>query len=383
MQKLRVGVIFGGRSAEKEVSLNSGRHVFTILDRSRFDPIAIFMDGQGRLWNIPLPLVLQNTTADIEARLSEAARVPYEQLKEKIDVAFLTTFGKYGEDGCLQGLLELLGIPYTGSGVLGAALGSDKAMQRVLMAENPRINVPTYLVLREHEIRPERSRGTTNDAPRSFDKLRMTKKIVVKPMREGSTIGVTVVKKPEELEAALETAFQYDTAALVEPYLVGLEFSCVVLDGDPAQALLPTETVHDGEIFTYRDKYMPGGSQKITPARLPEEKLKEVQTMCVETFQTLGFRGYARIDGFVLNEPIDLGNFKSPSPPEADPPSAETSLREYKNGTVLITDPNVFSGMAPSSWTFHQAASAGMTPTELLTKIIDFAIQRDPSTSSG
>ena len=135
MRKLRVGVIFGGRSAEKEVSLNSGRHVFNILDRSRFEPVAIFMDARARLWNIPLTLVLQNTTADIAARLGEAERLPYESLKDRMDVAFLTTFGKYGEDGCLQGLLELLDIPYNGSGVLGSAIGMDKVVQKQILKQ--------------------------------------------------------------------------------------------------------------------------------------------------------------------------------------------------------------------------------------------------------
>ncbi len=360
MQKLRVGVFLGGKSAEKEVSLNSGRHVFTILDRARFEPITIFMDGHAQLWNIPLMLVLQNTTADIEARLEEAEQLPYESLKERIDIAFLTTFGKYGEDGCLQGLLELLGVPYTGSGVLGASLGTDKAMQRVLMRQNPKINVPPYLIV-------------LNDEQITSYQLPVTSyPIVVKPTREGSTIGVTVVHKAEELRIALDTAFQYDAAALVEPYLRGLEFSCVVLDGNPPEALPPTETLHEDEIFSYHDKYMPGVSKKITPARVSAEKLKEITAMCVETFTTLGLSGYARIDGFVLTEPIDVNAFGSPS----------TGLRdyrvmipraEYQAGTILITDPNVFSGMAPSSWTFHQAAAVGMTPTQLLTKIIERA----------
>lgn len=363
MSKLRVGVIFGGKSAEKEVSLNSGRHVFHILDRSRFEPMAIFMDSKARLWNIPLTLVLQNTTTDIETRLTEAERLQYELLKERIDVAFLTTFGKYGEDGCLQGLLELVGVPYTGSGVLGAALGSDKAMQRVLLCQNAKINIPPYVVV-PRSLDSARDDGKGNPLTGSGT---IQFPVVVKPTREGSTIGVTVVHKPEELQPALEMALQYDTAAVVEPYLHGLEFSCVVLDGNPPRALPPTETLHKSEIFSYHDKYMPGSSQKITPARLLTEKLAEVQTMCVETFQTLGMRGYARIDGFVLSEQLETPNNELPYARSRD---------VYPAGTVLITDPNVFSGMAPSSWTFHQAAAVDMTPTQLLTRIVDSAIEK-------
>jgi len=129
--KLRVGVILGGRSSEHEISLESGRHIFQTLDPLRFDASAVYMDRAGRLWEIGLPLLVQNTTQDIEARLeTDARRLPFEALRDRFDIVYIGLHGKFGEDGCLQGLLELLDMPYVGSGVLGSALGMDKAAQR-------------------------------------------------------------------------------------------------------------------------------------------------------------------------------------------------------------------------------------------------------------
>src|SRR4030042_4099745 len=156
MKKLRVGVILGGMSSEREVSLNSGRNVYDNLDREAFDPKAVFMDGLGRLWVIPWQLISQNTTTDITERLEkEARRVSYEGLKDEIDFAFISLHGKFGEDGCLQGLLELLGIPYTGPGVLASALGMDEHIQqRILQASG--IGVPESVLIHETEWQNDR-----------------------------------------------------------------------------------------------------------------------------------------------------------------------------------------------------------------------------------
>jgi len=185
VNRLRVGVILGGISSEKEVSLNSGRNVYDSLDRESYKPVPIFMDGAGGLWEIPWQLISQNTTTDITERLgNEARRIPYEKLKEEIDFAFLSLHGKYGEDGCIQGLLELLGIPYTGAGVLASALGMDKHMQQRIL-ESEGIGVP-------------RSKAVyVKDWQKNQKEIikKVTNQIGIpcftKPSREGSSIGVT------------------------------------------------------------------------------------------------------------------------------------------------------------------------------------------------
>ena len=150
-RKLRVGVVLGGMSSEKEISLESGRNIYFNLNPSKYEGIPLFLDSQGGFWQIPLQLLVQNTTVDIVGRLEgEATRIAYEELKSVVDFVYIGLHGKYGEDGCLQGLLELLGLPYIGSGVMASAIGMDKHMQRRLLA-SAGLRVPKYLVVSERE----------------------------------------------------------------------------------------------------------------------------------------------------------------------------------------------------------------------------------------
>ena len=210
-EKLRVAVIMGGMSSEKEVSLESGRNIFSKMDRQRFIPLAVFMDSQARLWEIPLKLLMRNSTRDIEEDLEgEAQRLPYESLKEKTDVVCLGLHGKYGEDGCIQGLLELLGIPYTGSGVLASALGMDKYVCRRIFAMNG-IDVPATVPV---------SRRAWESAARAELLDRVTAEIgfpcIVKPTREGCSTAVKKVVSREGVAAAVTAALEWDNVALVE-----------------------------------------------------------------------------------------------------------------------------------------------------------------------
>ncbi|MBA4422966.1 MAG: hypothetical protein C0390_07660, partial [Syntrophus sp. (in: bacteria)] len=200
-QKIRVGIIMGGLSSEKEVSLESGRNIFSKIDRRQYDPIPIFMDSQAALWEIPLKLLMRNSTSDIAENLAEEAKpIPYESLKAYVDVVCLGLHGKYGEDGCMQGLLELLGVPYTGSGVLASAIGMDKYVCRRILEING-IDVPK----------------TTPVARRRWDMDRkavveeIVREIgfpcVVKPCREGCSTAVKKVVAAESLPVALDEAF--------------------------------------------------------------------------------------------------------------------------------------------------------------------------------
>lgn len=344
-EKLRVGVIFGGLSAEKEVSLTSGRNAYQMLDRTFFSPIPIFLDKEAKFWKIPESLVIRNTCKEIEENLETkgAIFIPYESLAEYIDFAFLATHGKYGDDGCLQGLLELLKIPYTGSGVLSAAIGMDKPMQRKLMSMfEDKIISPDYVTAGAEEWENNR------DPFIEMLEKKFGYPMVVKPTREGSTNGVGKIEKKEDFPPAMEQAFKFDNTLLIEPFLKGREFSCVVIGNEEPQAFLPTETKHGGDIFTYDHKYLPGASEKITPMEIEENVIKEIQRQAAATYKALECKTLARIDGFVVD-----GN------------------------RVLITDPNsgASTGLGPSSWTFHQAALAGFPPKEFLTKLIEFALE--------
>ena len=342
MEKLKVGVIFGGMSSEKEVSLNSGRNVYDNLDVERYARAPIFMDDEGKLWIIPWQLISQNTTTDIAEHLAlEARRIAYEDLKKEIDFAFISLHGKYGDDGCIQGLLELLKIPYTGPGVLASALGMDKYLQQKILKEAG-LDVPRGIVIREEEWGANREKVTENllkEIPLPF---------FIKPTREGSSVGVNVIRDQESLHRGIQEALLWDKAALVEEYLDGMEFSSIVLEEEGDIQILGVTEIHpQSGYYTYDDKYMPGRCRKFTPPKnICADKVAEIKKEVARAFVALGFRSYGRIDGFLL-----------------------------KDGRVLITDPNSSSGMAPSSFFFEQAACAGMLPGMIISKLIDNAVR--------
>ena len=341
MELLRVGIILGGMSSEKEVSLNSGRNVYDNLDAEKYEGVPIFMDSDACLWVIPWQLVSQNTTTDISEHLErDARRISYEQLRDEIDFAFISLHGKYGDDGCIQGLLEILGIPYTGPGVLASALGMDKSVQqKILRAAG--INVPESMVIGEDEWLQDNGRVKKKIAE-TFDIP-----FVVKPAREGSSMGVTIVRNTDMLEDGMTDAFKLDRYVLVEEYLTGVEFSCIVLEREGRPCILGVTEIHpQSDFYSYDDKYMPGRCSKFTPPRnIPAEVVDRIKADVIKAFETLGFRSYGRIDGFVLED-----------------------------GRVLITDPNSSSGMAPSSFFFEQAAEAGMLPSMILSELIEISI---------
>jgi D-alanine-D-alanine ligase len=336
---VRVGVLLGGRSSEREVSLASGRQAFYNLDSTKYTGVALFMDVHGRLWRLPEKLLVQNTTTDIAARVeADAERIRYDDLPDLIDVAFVALHGKYGDDGCIQGLLEMLDVPYTGSGVLPCALSLDKPYAHRLL-QQAGVEVARELVISEAEWRADAAAVSTRiEAELGWP-------VVTKPTREGSSIGVSVVFGRQDLASALDAAFAWDNEALIEEKLSGMEFSVIVIGNEDVLAFLPTETTHVHSYLTYDDKYMPGRSQKITPARVGSETLAYIQHEAVRAYKALGFRGYARLDGFLVGQ------------------------------RVLLTDPNSTSGMAPSSWMFHQAAEAGLSPRMLIDRIIQLALE--------
>jgi D-alanine-D-alanine ligase len=342
MDLLRVGIIFGGMSSEREVSLNSGRNVYDNLDAEKFKGIPIFMDMRGRTWIIPWQLISQNTTTDIAERLDqEARRIPYEALKDEVDFVFIALHGKYGDDGCIQGLLELLDIPYTGPGVLASALGMDKQVQqKILRAAG--IGVPDSAVVEERLWKKDKEAV----ARALFDRFEVP--FFVKPIREGSSMGVSIIRDGLSLERGIEEALKWDTAAIVEEYLDGIEFSCIVLEQDgEVRPLDLTEIRPQSEYYTYDDKYMPGRCRKFTPPKnIPSDVVEKIKEEAIRAFHALSFRSYGRIDGFLLND-----------------------------GRILITDPNSSSGMAPSSFFFEQAACAGMLPSMMIAALIENSLK--------
>ncbi len=370
-EKLKIGVVFGGLSAECEVSLATGRYIYSLLDPQNYTGTPFYLDKKGQLWQLPDKLVIQNTTADVDRRLeNDAARVHFEELPEKVDCIFNALLGKYGEDGCFQGVLELLQIPYTGSGILASALGMNKKVHKKMLAG------AGFLVAKDVVISNLKSTTSNFEIQKKIEK-EIGYPCVIKPTREGSSMGVSVVKEEKGLQTALEYAFKYDREVLVEEYLKGMEFTCVVWGNEDPKAMLPTEVVFEGDFFTYEGKYMPGKTQTITPARLHEDVIAEIQRQAVEIYELIGCKGYGRVDGFVV-----------PKTKRADEPGSLRSL-PLPEVSIYIAEPHTGTIMVPSSFVFQQAAkfridlstefhgkkgSIPLTPRLLVTKIIELAL---------
>jgi D-alanine-D-alanine ligase len=331
----------GGISSEKEVSLESGRNIYSKTNRKKYDTTPVFMDSSGSLWEIPIRLLMRNSTRDIEDDLKEeATSIPYESLKGRFDVICLGLHGKYGEDGCMQGLLELLGIPYTGSGVLSSAIGMDKWVCRKILSESD-IAVPKTVPI-------ERKKWLSDHVENIIDQIkdRLGFPCIVKPIREGCSTAVKKVFSPEGIPAALDEALKWDDTALVEEFIEGTEVTCGVLSGEPLLALTPSETIPTNDVLTLEDKFLYGQGENKTPARLPEDIMLRIRDTAVKTFDVLDLKGYARIDMFVR-----------------------------KNGEVVVLEPNTLPGMTPSTVLFHQAAASGISQSELIDRIIASAIK--------
>jgi len=349
-KRLKIGVIFGGASSEKEVSLEGGRNVYYKLSGEKYEKIPIFVDSKLGLWKINDFLIVQNTYSDLEALLPEyGKKIPYEKLKEMIDFAFVIGHGKYLEDGCFQGLLEILDIPYNGSGVLSSALGMDKyQLRKILIAHG--IKIPKYIAVFDKEW-----------ASHQKEVIKKIKKEIgfpclVKPSREGCSTGITVIRKEEKLSKAIEGAFQWDRIVLIDEYIEkAIEITCSVLGNDGStssplkklEALPLTETPwqQNLEYLTLLDKFLPGGAEMITPARLDEAMTKKAKETAIKVCQILNLKGYPRIDMFV------------------------------KNGEIIVLEPNTLPGVTPSTMVFHQAAEVGMSPEEFLDKIIELGLE--------
>lgn len=344
MSKLRIGVFMGGKTIEREVSFNSGRTICDHLDTSRYEVIPLFERLDGSLYILPWRFLHRGKTSDFEHRLAhEAQRVTWDNLKNLIDIMYIASHGHYTEDGTLQGMLEVLKIPYLGSGILASAIGMDKIIQKEFL-KNAGIAVPEY-----RTIYPEALESLSEA---ELDSLPLP--CIIKPHREGSSLGISVVRKKSDLRAALEKAASADTqkkqAVVIEEYIEGMEFSCIVITDTKTGTLVPlppTEIViEDGAMYyDYEQKYMPGRAFKFTPARCADTTIKNIQQTCVRVMEALEFKHVGRIDGFVK-----------------------------KDGSVVIIDPNTFSGMAPSSFIFLQAAELNMSHTTIINHLIETAL---------
>ncbi|MDQ2716987.1 MAG: D-alanine--D-alanine ligase [Chloroflexota bacterium] len=355
-KKVRVGLVFGGRSGEHEVSLASATSVMANLDKDKYEvvPIGITREGSWLLGAEPRQLLSAGQGTGLEATTAVTLTgdpslrrlIPVqgsEQLGAQgaLDVILPVLHGTYGEDGSLQGLLDMANVPYVGCGVLGASLGMDKEkMKMVFQAVG--LTVGDYLVYRRNQW--ERAPETILDAVEQ----RLGYPNFVKPVNLGSSVGVNKAHNRVELEHAINVAAEYDHKIIIERGIDCREVECAVLGNDEPIASVAGEVIASGEFYDYRAKYIDNKSQVIIPADLPQATAEEVRRQAVQAFLALDLSGLARVDFFI----------------------------ERGTHTVYINEVNTMPGFTEISMYPKLWAASGLPYAQLLDRLIELAQER-------
>ena len=356
--RIRIGVIFGGRSVEHEVSLVSAASVLNALDKEKYDvvPIGIASNGQWLSSNETLRLLKEKRSIELEQeqlltpdprKQSLVAINDGGGVGKALDVIFPVIHGKFGEDGSLQGLLELADIPYVGPGVLGSAVGMDKVMQKELLV---RAHIPTvpsiWFTLEEYETRHKK---IITDVERM---LRYP--LFVKPSNSGSSIGITKAHNRKELLESIDTAGQFDRRILVEQGINhAREIECGILGNDQPAASVPGEIVPCNEFYDYNAKYVDEKSNAIIPAKLPNTVVKKIQQYALRAFRALDCAGMARVD-FLLTK---------------------------KTNRIYLNEINTIPGFTSISMYPKLWQASGVSYSALLDTLIQLAIERHKAKS--
>ncbi|MCL6590450.1 MAG: D-alanine--D-alanine ligase [Firmicutes bacterium] len=364
MAKVKVGLIYGGRSGEHEISILSANSVISAIDRQKYEvyPIGITKEGAWIPGQSPSALV-ESKELRVRRLAVDRGEVPggasvagdnnslmalenkrgqiLSGLREKVDLVFPVMHGPFGEDGTIQGLLELAGIPYVGGGVLGSAVGMDKAMMKAVFLQHG-LPVGDYLAIlrRDWEANP----GQIMDRIEQ----RLGYPCFVKPANLGSSVGISKAHHREELQKALDLAALYDRRLVVEKMLAGREIECGVLGNDEPKASVLGEIVPCAEFYDYEAKYVLNNSKLIIPADLPEEITRQVQGLAIRAFKAIDGAGLGRVDFFV------------------DP----------ERGQVFVNEINTMPGftrisMYPKLW-----EASGISYPELIDRLIQLAFER-------
>jgi len=298
-KKTKVGLIFGGRSAEHEVSLVSAAAVYRNLDPNTYEVISIYIRKEGTWEIVKSPLLPDREPTREQARSFLPWGNPGLDQTPAPDIYFPVLHGPYGEDGTIQGLLEMADVPYVGAGVLASAVGMDKTLSKALF-EMRGLPVVPYRILLDPDWARERKSlvdGILKELP--FP-------VFVKPSNLGSSVGISKVKSLGDLEAAIELAFSYDRKVIVEEGVQGREFECSVLGNDHPAASLPGEVIPYREFYDYRDKYVDGKTGFVIPAKLSAALISEIQRLAVSAFRAIDGAGMARVDFFYAEGPGKL-----------------------------------------------------------------------------
>lgn len=356
-RKVRVAVLFGGQSDEHDVSLRSARTIMDALDADRYEIVPVGITRQGQwvadgdplkaLQSVsPMFALAAGATEDGDAATTEVVQVGGSGLPagltETVDIVFPALHGPKGEDGTVQGMLELAGVPYIGSGVLGSAVAMDKAVTKNLLAQAGLPQVPWVQVLRRDWERD----------PEEIEAL-VTKRLgypcFVKPANMGSSVGVGKARNPVELHTAMREAARFDRRIVIEQGVNAREIELAVLGNDDPIVSVAGEVVPAGEFYDYNAKYIDDDAQLIIPAKLDRELLSYMQELAIDAFQALDLAGMARVDFFV----------------------------ERETDRVFINEVNTIPGFTSISMYPMLWEASGVPLAELVDRLVQLAVERN------
>lgn len=346
-KKIKVGILFGGKSAEHEISLKSAQNVLDALDKDKYEPVLVGIDKSGRwLYHESLSLLTQADHADNQ-KIHTTALVPQSEgqlsggsdhiVAPKVDVVFPILHGPLGEDGTIQGLLKLAHVPFVGAGVLGSAVGMDKDVMKRLLREAG-LPIGKYIALRSHQKQP------------SFDSITETlgTPCFVKPANLGSSVGISRVENEKQYQKALEDAFSYDHKIIIEEFIEGREIECAILGNENPKASIPGEISFSHDFYSYEAKYLDDKGYKIDiPAQISKEQIAEIQKMAISTFQVLECEGFARVDVFLTPD-----------------------------GKILVNEINTIPGFTQISMYPKLWEASGISYADLIDRLLQLAIER-------
>lgn len=352
MDRIRVGIIFGGRSEERDISLLSARSVIDAIDKSRYEVLPIAISKSGK-WLSPAQSeqLLLAPAPSWEPTCSQEAPPPHHELMNvedstsgttrQVDVVFPILHGPYGEDGTIQGMLELAGIPYVGAGVLASALGMDKALMKDVFRQRG-LPIPDYQVVMRWQWQKNRDE-IIEEVENHF-----SYPCFVKPANLGSSIGISKARSREELMAAIDEAARFDRKIVIEEFIDGREIECSVLGNDEPIASGLGEIIPARDFYDYEAKYHDERTQLIIPAPVPAEVVAKARRLAVEAFLAIDCAGMARVD-FLL---------------------------ERRNLNIYVIEINTIPGFTQVSMYPKLWEESGISYPDLLDRLIQLALER-------
>lgn len=341
-RKIRVGIVFGGKSAEHEVSLMSAKNIIEAINKNKYDVVLIGIDKQGQWYLNNNTRFLLNERSPKLIKLNKAEKSivvsPGDSSTLPIDVVFPVLHGSFGEDGTVQGLLKLMNVPFVGASVLGSAVGMDKEVAKRLLKQ-ARIPVAKFLSYSSFE---------KNKINFNRVKRELGLPFFIKPANSGSSIGISKIKNQKEFIRAINQAFSYDKKILIEGSIKGREIECSVLGNEKPIASIPGEVIPTHEFYDYEAKYIDEhGANFEIPAKLPKNVVKRIQNIAIKAFKTLCCEGMARVDFFVTPD------FK-----------------------IFVNEINTIPGFTKISMYPKLWQASGISYSKLIDKLIILAIER-------